>query len=379
MQTATIDRDRANAYLIEPGVGDDLLALASSMRDDGHGRTITYSRKVFVPITTMCRDTCTYCTFVKPPGAGGQFLTPDDVLAIVRAGDELGCTEALLTLGDKPEAKWPQARAFLEARGCSTTIDYVVEMSELIRSETRLFPHANPGIMAARDIAALRPTNVSMGLMLENVSDRLTEPGMPHHNCPDKVPAVRVETISEAGRQKVPFTSGILVGIGETPSEIVDSLFALADLQREFGHIQEFIIQNFRAKADTRMRTAPEPEIPYFVRVVALARVILGSKANIQVPPNLTEDFSVYLDAGINDWGGVSPLTIDWVNPEAPWPGLDKLEAVTQSAGFTLRPRLPVYPEYLDDEWIDGGLLDAAVRSASEDGYAEIPNISGSS
>ncbi|MEN8240104.1 MAG: 7,8-didemethyl-8-hydroxy-5-deazariboflavin synthase CofG, partial [Actinomycetota bacterium] len=353
---------------------DRLLEEASRLRDEGHGRTVTYSRKVFVPITTLCRDTCTYCTFVKPPGAGGQFLTPDDVLAIARAGDSHDCTEALLTLGDKPEAKWRQARDFLAGRGCETTIDYVVEMAELIRSETRLFPHANPGIMTASDIADLRPTNVSMGLMLENISDRLIEPGMPHHNCPDKVPAVRVETIREAGKQRVPFTSGILVGIGETSAEVVDSLLALERLQREGGHIQEFIIQNFRAKADTRMRRSPEPEIPYFVRVVALARLILGAEANIQVPPNLTDDFSVYLDAGINDWGGVSPVTIDWVNPEAPWPNLDRLDAVTAAAGFTLKPRLPVYPEYLSDGWIDPGLLPAAVSRATDDGYADIPN-----
>ncbi len=373
MHTATIDRDQALVYLTEPERAAELLTMACRLRDEGHGRTITYSRKVFVPITTMCRDTCTYCTFVKPPGAGGQYLTPDDVLAIARAGDELDCTEALLTLGDSPEAKWPQAREFLDAHGCATTIDYVAEMSQLIRSETRLFPHANPGIMNASDIARLRPTNVTMGLMLENISDRLTDPGMPHHNCPDKVPSVRVETIREAGRQKVPFTSGILVGIGEHPAEIVDSLFALADMQREFGHIQEFIIQNFRAKANTRMRNAPEPEATYFVRVVALARVILGAQANVQVPPNLTEDFSQYLDAGINDWGGVSPLTIDWVNPEAPWPDLVRLEAVTGEAGFVLRPRLPVYPEYIESEWIDAELLGAVVGRATDDGYADIP------
>jgi FO synthase len=373
MQSSLIDRDLAIAYVNGVVETDDLLAEARRLRDEGHGRVVTYSRKVFVPITTLCRDTCTYCTFVKPPGAGGQYLTPDDVLAIVRAGDTHGCTEALLTLGDKPEAKWSQAQEFLEGHGCETTIDYVVQMAELIRSETRLFPHANPGIMTEDDIAALRPTNVSMGLMLENISDRLTEPGMPHHNCPDKVPAVRVETIREAGRQRVPFTSGILVGIGENSAEIVDSLLALADLQREFGHIQEFIMQNFRAKADTRMRNSPEPEIPYFVRVVALARVILGAEANLQVPPNLTDDFSVYLDAGINDWGGVSPVTIDWVNPEAPWPNLDRLEAVTRAAGFDLKPRLPVYPEFLSDEWIDPGLLPAAVERATNDGYAAIP------
>jgi len=374
MHSRLIDRAEAVALLGERTPAADLLAQAARLRDEGHGRTITYSRKVFVPITTLCRDTCTYCTFVKPPGAGGQFLSPDDVLAIVRAGDEMDCTEALLTLGDKPEAKWPQAQEFLEGQGCETTIDYVVAMSELIRSQTRLFPHANPGIMTASDIAALRPSNLSMGLMLENISDRLTEPGMPHHNCPDKIPAVRVETIIEAGRQRVPFTSGILVGIGETRGEVVDSLFALADIQRTTGHMQEFIIQNFRAKADTRMRNAPEPEIPYFVRVVALARMILGAEANLQVPPNLTEDFSIYLDAGINDWGGVSPLTIDWVNPEAPWPHLDKLNAVTESAGFTLRPRLPVYPEYLNSNWIDEELLPHAVERATVDGYAGVPN-----
>lgn len=366
------DPELAVALLTGDRPSDDLLAEASRLRNEGHGTVITYSRKVFVPITTMCRDTCTYCTFVKPPGAGGQYLTPEDVLAIVTAGDELDCTEALLTLGDSPEDKWPQAQEFLDAHGVETTIDYVVQMSELIRSETRLFPHANPGILSEDQIRQLRPTNVSMGLMLENISERLTEPGMPHHNCPDKVPSIRVETIRAAGRQMVPFTSGILVGIGETHEEVVDSLFALAELQAEHGHLQEFIIQNFRAKADTRMRFSPEPEIPYFVRVVALARWILGAEANVQVPPNLTDDFSVYLDAGINDWGGVSPLTIDWVNPEAPWPHLETLAQVTASHGFELRPRLPVYPEYLTSEWIDPQLLvDASARSDAG-GYAAI-------
>lgn len=376
MPIAAPDPDLAVRYLTESRSAEQLLVRAEQLRDDGHGRTITYSRKVFIPITTLCRDTCTYCTFVKPPGAGGEYLTPDDVMAIAKAGDELDCTEALLTLGDRPEDKWPQARDFLDGQGVGTTIEYVARMSELIRSETRLLPHANPGIMDETAIAMLRPTNVSMGLMLENISDRLTEPGMPHHDCPDKVPAVRVETIRAAGSLKVPFTSGVLVGIGETPREIVDSLFALRDLQTEHGHIQEFIIQNFRAKANTRMRHAPEPEIPYFVRVVALARWILGAEANIQVPPNLTDDFSVYLRAGINDWGGVSPLTIDWVNPEAPWPALDRLETVTAAAGFELRPRLPVYPEYLNDGWIDADLLPAAVDRSTPDGYADISRLS---
>jgi FO synthase len=366
------DPDLARRYLAGDLDAAPLLAEAARLRDEAHGRTVTYSRKVFVPITTLCRDTCTYCTFVKPPGAGGQYLTPEDVLAIVTAGDELDCTEALLTLGDKPEEKWHQARAFLDGYGCSTTIEYVAMVSEAIRSETRLFPHANPGIMTAQDIATLRPTNISMGLMLENISDRLTEPGMPHHDCPDKVPAVRVATIREAGRQAVPFTTGILVGIGETHGEVVDTLFALAELSAESGHIQEVIVQNFRAKANTRMRFAPEPEIPYFVKVVALARWILPPEVNLQVPPNLTDDFSVYLGAGINDWGGVSPLTIDWVNPEAPWPHLDALAGVTSAAGFELRPRLPVYPEYLTARWVSPSLLPDATARTDGAGYPEL-------
>ncbi|MGI9529622.1 MAG: 7,8-didemethyl-8-hydroxy-5-deazariboflavin synthase CofG [Acidimicrobiia bacterium] len=379
MSLVAPDREQAVAYLDGTLDAGPLLVEASRLRDEGHGRTITYSRKVFIPVTTLCRDTCTYCTFVKPPGAGGEYLTPEDVLAIAAAGDEHDCTEALLTLGDKPEDKWPQASEFLARYECETTIDYVVKMSELIRSETRLFPHANPGIMSAADIAALRPTNVSMGLMLENISDRLTEPGMPHHNCPDKVPAARVETIEEAGRQRVPFTTGILVGIGEDEGEVVDSLFALADLQDRYGHLQEFIIQNFRAKANTRMRNSPEPTIPYFLRVVAVARWILGAEANVQIPPNLTEDFGVYLDAGINDWGGVSPLTIDWVNPEAPWPHLDTLEQVTTTAGFDLRPRLPIYPEFVrspsaggasTNTWFDPDLESAISDRSDADGYA---------
>ena len=375
MPFAEPDRDLAIEYLDGGLDAAPLVREAARLRDEGHGRTITYSRKVFVPITTLCRDTCTYCTFVKPPGAGGQYLTPDDVLAIARAGDAHDCTEALLTLGDKPEDRWPQAGEFLSRHGCETTIEYVVMMSELIREESGLFPHANPGIMTPSDISALRPTNVSMGLMLENISDRLTEEGMPHHLCPDKVPAVRMATIDAAGRLDVPFTTGVLVGIGETTSEIVDSLFALRGAHDRGGHIQEYIIQNFRAKANTRMRFSPEPEIPFFVKVVAVSRWILGPTANIQVPPNLTEDFSVFLDAGINDWGGVSPVTIDWVNPEAPWPHLDTLATITENAGYTLVPRLPVYPEYVSENWIDKGLMTDVLARTDDDGYAVLSRV----
>ncbi|MDJ0497852.1 MAG: 7,8-didemethyl-8-hydroxy-5-deazariboflavin synthase CofG [Acidimicrobiia bacterium] len=372
------DRDVAVELITGRRSSDALFAEAGRLRDAGRGRTITYSRKVFVPVTTLCRDTCTYCTFAKPPGAGGEYLVPEDVMAIVNAGAAHGCTEALFTLGDNPEARWSEAVGFLERYGAATTIDYVRMLSEQVNEETPLFPHANPGLMDEATIASLRPTNPSMGLMLENISPRLLEPGMPHHKCPDKDPKERVATIEAAGRQKVPFTSGILVGIGETAAEVIDSLFALAELQAAWGNIQEVIVQNFRAKADTRMRRDAEPTVQYMARVVAAARWILGPEVNLQVPPNLTDDFGVYLDAGINDWGGVSPLTIDWVNPEAPWPHLEQLRAVTERAGFELRARLPVYPEFISEEWIDAGLMPKVASAIDEEGYARVPQADGS-
>ena len=366
-------------YLTGEIPDEPLFVEARRLRDEGHGRIVTYSRKVFIPLTTLCRDRCTYCTFAKPPGAGGVYLEPEEVLAVARAGDEAGCTEALFTLGDRPEDRWPQAVEFLAGKGLSSTIEYVAAMSALVRSETSLYPHANPGLMGDAEMTLLRPTNPSMGLMLENISPRLMEPGMPHHNCPDKDPALRVATIEAAGRNRVPFTTGILIGIGETPQEIVDSLFALSELSARTGAIQEVIIQNFRAKADTPMRWSAEPVPRWFARVVALARWVMGAEANVQVPPNLTERFEIYLDAGINDWGGVSPLTIDWVNPEAPWPHLHHLQARTEASGFTLRPRLPVYPEFITPEWIDPGLYDHVVASADDDGLAQIPEHVGAS
>jgi FO synthase len=358
---------------------EPLFVEARQLRDEGHGRTITYSRKVFIPLTTLCRDRCTYCTFAKPPGAGGVYLEPEEVLAVAQAGDEAGCTEALFTLGDRPEDRWPQAVEFLAGKGLSSTIEYVAAMSALVRSETSLYPHANPGLMGDAEMILLRPTNPSMGLMLENISPRLMEPGMPHHNCPDKDPALRVATIEAAGRNQVPFTTGILIGIGESPQEIVDSLFALRGLSDRTGAIQEVIIQNFRAKADTPMRWSAEPVPRWFARVVALARWVMGAEANVQVPPNLTDRFEIYLDAGINDWGGVSPLTIDWVNPEAPWPHLNHLQGRTEAYGFTLRPRLPVYPEFITPEWIDPGLYGHVVASSDDDGLAQIPEHVGAS
>lgn len=364
--------DRAKAVAFARGDIDPvpLFEEAQRLRDERTGRTITYSRKVFIPLTTLCMDTCSYCTFAKPPGAGGEYLEPEDVLAIARAGERFGCTEALLTLGDRPEDRWPQAREFLERHGCGSTIEYVQRMSELIVAETSLFPHANPGLMNDQTLRSLRSSNVSAGMMLENISPRLMEPGMPHHNCPDKEPTARVATIEAAGRQKVPFTTGVLVGIGETTEELVDSLFAIKELQ--VGQIQEVIVQNFRAKADTRMRREPEPTPDYVRRVVAVARWILGPEVNLQVPPNLSDHYEILLDSGINDWGGVSPITIDWVNPEQPWPHLDRLREKTEASGFELVARLPAYPEFLTPEWLSPPMLERALRSSDDNGYALI-------
>lgn len=367
------DPDLALRYLDGSIGAAALFEHASKLRDDGKGKAVTYSRKVFIPLTTLCVDKCSYCTFAKPPGAGGVYLEPEDVLAVAGAGDEAGCTEALLTLGDRPEERWPQAADFLSDRGLDSTIDYVAEMSALIREKTGLFPHANPGLLDDDAFSKLRPTNASMGMMLENISERLLEPGMPHHKSKTKVPALRVGTIEAAGRARVPFTTGILVGIGENNQEIVDSLFALRDLSvTTAGAIQEVIVQNFRAKADTPMRRSAEPTPTWFAMVVALARWILGPEMNLQVPPNLTENFEIYLKAGINDWGGVSPLTIDWVNPEAPWPHLDELQHRTSTAGFELHPRLPVYPEYLTSEWIDPSLLPDLLQRTDNNGYVSL-------
>ncbi len=364
------DPELAHRFLTGAAPSAPLFVEARRLRDAGKGRTVTYSRKVFVPVTTMCRDRCTYCTFAKPPGGGGAYLTPDEVMAIVRAGERRGCTEALFTLGDRPEDRWPAARAFLDDSGHASTLDYVRSLTERVVDETAVFPHANPGLMDATTQRVLRRSNPSLGLMLENISPRLMEPGMPHHACPDKEPGARMETIETAGRLRIPFTTGVLIGIGETPAEVVESLFALAAVQSRLGHLQEIIIQNFQPKADTRMRGAPAPATEYFATIVALARWVFGAEMNLQVPPNLTDDFGVYLDAGINDWGGVSPLTIDWVNPEAPWPQLERLHDVTEAAGFELKQRLPVYPEYVDAHWIDAGLWAKLVGAADGRGYA---------
>jgi FO synthase len=326
----------------------DLLGVAAALRDRGRGRRITFSAKVFIPLTTLCRDYCGYCTFRKDPGEPGAFtMTPEQVLALAHAGARLGAKEALFSLGDKPEALFPEHRAFLRRMGHRTTLGYLRAISEQVLEETGLLPHANPGLMSERDLAALREVNVSMGIMLETTSSRLLAPGAAHDRAPDKVPGRRLKTIARAGALGIPFTTGILIGIGETHAERVDALLAIRDLHERHGHIQEVIVQNFRAKPTIPMRGWPEPGVEDLLRTVAVARLLLGPAMNIQAPPNLSADGYERLPAaGLNDWGGVSPLTPDHINPERPWPGLAELRRRTESAGHELRERLAVYPEY---------------------------------
>lgn len=329
---------------------EELCAAAAALRDQGKGRIVTFSPKVFIPLTRLCRDFCGYCTFRQDPAAAGHrlYMTPEEVLEVARRGEKLGCTEALFTLGERPELRYPEARDWLNRRGYRTTLEYVAAMCRLVAEETGLLPHANPGTMSRREMESLRPWNVSMGLMLESVSERLHQPGGPHQLAPSKRPRVRLRTLEIAGELGVPFTTGILIGIGETRPERIQALQAIADLHRRFGHIQEVIIQNFRAKSGTAMAQSPHAGTNDVRWTVAMARLILGAEANLQVPPNLSAlDYPTYLYAGINDWGGISPLTIDYVNPEAPWPAIAELNKRSEEQGFSLRPRLPVYPEFL--------------------------------
>ena len=312
-----------------------LMQQAERMTLAGHGPLVTYSRKVFIPLTQLCRDVCHYCTFAhRPSELAAPYLEPEEVLAIARAGEQQGCREALFTLGDRPEDRYSAARAWLAERGFSGTLDYLAHVAGLVLAETKLLPHLNPGIMGAADYAMLRPLSASMGLMLESASDRLCEKGMPHHGSPDKAPAVRLESIRLAGEARVPFTTGLLVGIGETRLERIEALLAIRHLHARYGHIQEVIIQNFRAKPDTLMRDVADLPLDEHLWTIAAARHILGTEMSIQAPPNLRPDrLASLLRAGVNDWGGVSPLTPDHVNPEAPWPHLQKLETETERAG----------------------------------------------
>lgn len=353
---------------------EHLIAQAAKLRDAGHGRNVSYSRKVFIPLTQLCRNVCHYCTFAKAPKKlKSVYLMPDQVLTIAREGQAAGCKEVLFTLGDKPELRYKVAREVLDDLGHATTIDYLRAMSELVFKETGLLPHLNPGVMTPAEITDLRQVSVSMGLMLENTSRRLFERGGCHFGSPDKDPRVRLETIAEAGRQKVPFTSGILIGIGETRSERIESLIALKNLHDQFGHLQEIIVQNFCAKPDTQMANAPEPDLAELQWTIAVARIIFGAEMSIQAPPNLMVGRVIELiAAGINDWGGVSPVTPDHVNPEAPWPHLDDLARDTAKSGKTLVERLSIYPSYAHnaEKWLDKSFRAPVLSAIDSDGLA---------
>ena len=350
-----------------------LMQAAASRRDLAHGDLVSYSKKVFIPLTQLCRDVCHYCTFAHPPRKGERaYLYLDEVLAIAEAGAALGCKEALFTLGDKPELRYAQARRELAALGHDSTISYLAAAAKAVLERTSLLPHVNPGVMSANEIAALRTVSVSQGIMLENVSARLTQRGGPHFGSPDKDPAARLATIRAAGAQSVPFTSGILIGIGETQVERIDSILQLRDLHEEFGHTQEIIVQNFWPKPGTQMASAPPAAIEDHLRTIALARLIFAPEMNIQAPPNLSPDgLEALIDAGINDWGGVSPLTPDHVNPEAPWPHLDELASRTRKCGKLLIERLAIYPAYARDpaRWVDKNLQRRLLNGIDGEGF----------
>jgi 7,8-didemethyl-8-hydroxy-5-deazariboflavin synthase CofG subunit len=369
---------RSEALALSSALGDELeamLATAAALRDRHKGKVVTFSPKIFVPLTNLCRDFCGYCTFRKAPDEpGAKTMTIDEVLQVVRRGKLLGCTEVLFSLGDKPEAIYPEMKKLLSERGHRRILDYLYEACKTVLEETELLPHSNAGVMGKRDLQRLKEVNVSMGLMLENISDRLMLPGNAHDNAPDKKPAIRLRTMEEAGKLRIPFTTGILIGIGETWEERIDSLYAIRDLHQRYGHIQEVIVQNFRAKPEIPMRDQPEPGHDEMLKTIALARLILGGEMNIQAPPNLMPDnYELYLKAGINDWGGVSPLTPDFINPEAPWPALQTLRQKSAAAGFELKARLPIYPEFIakGDKFIPASLLTLLEKSCDQDGLVK--------
>ena len=364
-----MERDEAIALAALPA--DALLARATTVRDAAFGLVQTWSPKVFIPLTQLCRDLCHYCTFSRRHDRQAAYMTPDAVLAVARAGADAGCTEALFTLGDKPELRFPSARRALDRMGHATTIDYLEAMCRLVLTETGLIPHVNAGTLTRDELRRLRAVSGSQGLMLETIADRLSERGGPHFRSPDKVPAARLETLRRAGELKIPFTTGLLVGIGETRIERIDALIAIRDLHARYGHIQEVIVQNFRAKPRTPMASAPEPSMDELLWTIAAARLILPPDVSLQAPPNLADAaFPALMTAGINDWGGVSPVTPDHVNPERPWPALGRLEAATLAAGRRLAARLPAYPAYLGAAWQDDLPRRALLAQSDAEGLA---------
>lgn len=373
-----VDLDGDDAYLLAGFAPSELASLcraASIIRDRGRGRDVSFSPKVFIPLTRLCRDFCGYCTFRQSPTEAERlYMSLDEVVDVARAGERLGCTEALFTLGERPELRYPEAGEWLRKHGYRSTLEYLRDASQRVLEETSLLPHGNPGTMSHRELEELREVSASMGVMLENTSPRLAAEGGPHELAPSKQPRVRLRTLKIAGELKVAFTTGILIGIGETLEERIDSLLAIRELHRRYGHVQEVIIQNFRAKPHTPMSRHPDPSGADLLWTVAVSRLLLGPGVNIQVPPNLSiGDYPAYLLAGINDWGGISPLTIDYVNPEAPWPQISDLRRRTEELGFTLRPRLPLYPEYVtgNGEHIPSSLRQRVAAQADGEGYVK--------
>jgi|SRR5215472_6280467 len=367
-----ISREQA-LTLIEQADLDWLLQAARSVRGRSKGRTVSYSKKVFIPLTHLCRDYCGYCTFRSDPIPGRKpFMTPEEVLALAEAGRRVGCKEALFSLGDQPESVFPEAKAFLRKLGFNRTLEYLAAMTELVLDQTGLLPHSNPGLMPEADLRRFRETNISVGLMLENSSTRLLRAAGAHWKAPDKVPSLRLRTIEAAGKLSIAFTTGILIGIGETIEERLDSLLAIRDLHEKYGHIQEVIVQPFRAKPGTRMALAVEPSNEDLLQTLAIARLIFGTDMNVQSPPNLlSDDYPQLLEAGINDWGGISPVTKDFINPEMAWPEIPSLAEKTAAAGYTLRERLAIYPEFsARPGFVDARLRDSLQKLQGEDGYA---------
>ncbi len=349
-----------------------LLAAARAAKEALKPGIITYSRKVFIPLTNLCRDYCGYCTFRRDPGQpGAHTMTPEEVLAVARAGEKLGCTEALFSLGDKPELIFPEMRETLRHLGYKSTLHYLEAMCELVLRETSLLPHPNPGLLSAEWISRLAAVSPSMGLMLETTNAALLNKDAAHDNAPDKLPTKRLRSMEEAGKQRVPFTTGLLIGIGESLEDRVDTLLAIRDLHDRYGHIQEVIIQNFRVKPEIPMSHWPEPSHGEMLRTVAIARLLMP-RMNIQAPPNLTGPYHDLLDAGINDWGGISPLTPDFINPERPWPHLEQLRLRTEAKGQKLIQRLPIYPEFIPDVLTRENLSSQKLRAAADpQGFAQ--------
>ncbi len=381
MSAITLSISEAKA--LEASTGEALLGLmarACVARNAHWGHTITYSRKVFVPLTNMCRDTCTYCSFVKTPDdPAANFMTPDQVLASARAGEKAGCKELLFSLGERPELRYPEAAAALAKLGYKTTNEYLRDMCALVLAETSLLPHVNAGTLTDDEIDMLKPVSASMGMMLETVSRRLTRKGMPHHACPDKTPVQRLRTLERAGERGVPFTTGLLIGIGETWEERVESLAAINTAHARHRHIQEVIIQNFQQKPGIGMANHPEPSLDDMLLTLAVARLMLAPEISLQAPPNLSSCHAEYLKAGMNDWGGISPVTVDFINPDHAWPQIDELAAATAKAGLTLQERLTIYPDFLkqSDRFLDPSLTARLSEMARPDGLARVQCLGG--